>query len=61
MDLAGWTLSDEGIDVLWQVEFRGSMIPSKSELKRVASMFEWFAHPYCPFVMTETTKGESVE
>jgi hypothetical protein len=67
MDLAGGTLSYEGIDVLRRVEtaglkrYRGSMIPSKSEIKRMASMVEWFARPCCPFVLKETTKGESVE
>ena len=51
MDLAGGTLSYEGIDVLRRVEtqgqtrFRGSMIPSKSEIKRMAGMIEWTARP----------------
>jgi hypothetical protein len=67
MDLAGGTLSYEGIDVLRRVEtaglkrYRGSMIPSKSEIKRMASKVEWFTRPRCPFVLKETTKGESVE
>jgi hypothetical protein len=48
MDLAGGTLSYEGIDVIRRVEtsgvkrFRGSMIPSKSEIKRMAARVEWF-------------------
>ena len=48
MDLAGGSLSYEGIDILRRVEtsglkrFRGSMIPSKSEIKRMAGMVEWF-------------------
>jgi hypothetical protein len=67
MDLSGGTLSYEGIDVLRRVEtaglkwYRGSMIPSKSEIKRMASMVEWYARPHCPFTLKETTNGESVE
>ena len=67
MDLAGGTLSYEGIDVLRRVEtggvkrFRGSIIPSKSEIKRVASIVEYFAREHCPFQMKQTTKGESIE
>jgi hypothetical protein len=67
MDLPGGTLSYEGIDVLRRVETaglkrnRGSMIPSKSEIKRMASLVEWFARLRCPFALKETTKGESVE
>ena len=67
MDLAGGTLSYEGIDVLRRVEsrghqrFHGSMIPSKSEIKRMAGMVEWFARPLCPFALRQTSKGESVE
>ena len=67
MDLAGGTLSYEGIDVLRRVEtaglkrFRGSMIPSKSEIKRMAGMVEWFARSRCPFVFKQTSKGEPVE
>ena len=67
MDLAGGTLSYEGIDVLRRVEtaglkrFRGSMIPSKSEIKRMAGMVEWFARSRCPFVLRQTSKGEPVE
>jgi hypothetical protein len=54
MDLSGGTLSYEGIDVLRRVEtaglkwYRGSMIPSMSEIKRMASMVEWYARPHCP-------------
>ena len=46
MDLAGGTLSYKGIDVLRRVEtaglkrYHGSMIPSMSEIKRMASMDE---------------------
>jgi hypothetical protein len=67
MDLAGGTLSYAGIDVLRRVEtggvkrFRGSMIPSKSEIKRMASLVEWFARPRCPFAVKQTSKGEAVE
>ena len=67
MDLAGGTLSYKGIDVLRCVEtsglrrFRGSMIPSKSEIKRMAGMVEWFAASRCPFVLKEMLKGEAVE
>jgi hypothetical protein len=67
MDLAGGTLSYEGIDVLRRVEtgglkrFRGSMIPSKSEIKRMAGMVEWFARPFCPYELSQTSKGESVQ
>ena len=67
MDLAGGTLSYEGIDVLRRVEtqgqtrFRGSMIPSKSEIKRMAGMIEWTARPMWPFVIKQTSMGESVE
>lgn len=68
MDLAGGTLSYEGIDVLRRVEtgglkrYHGSMIPSKSEIKRMAGIVEWFARPMCPFELTQTTKGgESVQ
>ncbi|KAI2490253.1 hypothetical protein MHU86_24329 [Fragilaria crotonensis] len=61
------TLSYEGIDVLRRVEtgglkrFRGSMIPSKSEIKRMAGMVEWFARPFCPYELSQTSKGESVQ
>ncbi|KAI2490109.1 hypothetical protein MHU86_24480 [Fragilaria crotonensis] len=67
MDLAGGTLSYEGIDVLRRVEtcgvkrFRGSIIPSKSEIKRIASVVEWYACQFCPFTSNLTTKGESIE
>ena len=67
MDLAGGTLSYEGIDILRRVEtlgikhFRGSMIPSKSEIKRLAGTIEWFGASKCPFVLKETSKGEAVE
>ncbi len=67
MDVAGGTLSYKGIDVLRRVEtsglrqFRGSMIPSKSEIKRMAGMVEWFAASRCPFVLKETSKGEAVD
>ncbi|KAI2505217.1 hypothetical protein MHU86_9213 [Fragilaria crotonensis] len=67
MDLAGGTLSYEGIEVLRRVEtcgvkrFRGSMIPSKSELKRMAGVVEWFAREHCPFELQQTKKGESVQ
>ena len=68
MDIAGGTLSYEGIDILRQVEtlgikrFRGSMIPSKSEIKRtMAGTIEWFGASECPFVVKETSKGEAVE
>ena len=67
MDLAGGTLSYEGIDVIRRVEtrglkrFRGSIIPSKSEIKRMAGIVEWFASQLCPFQLKQTTKGESIE
>ena len=67
MDLAGGTLSYEGIDILRRVEtsglkrFRGSMIPSKSEIKRMAGKIEWFGASKCPFVLKATPKGEAVE
>lgn len=67
MDLAGGTLSYEGMDVLRRVEtcgikrFRGSMIPSKSELKRTAGVVEWFAMEHCPFRLQQTMVGESVQ
>ena len=67
MDLAGGTLSYESIDVLRRVKtgglkrFHGSMIPSKSEIKRMASMVEWYARPLCPFKLRQTSKGESVQ
>lgn len=67
MDLAGGTLSYEGIDVLRCVETngvkgcRGAIIPSKSELKRMASKIEWFAKEFCPFHLKQTTSGESVQ
>ncbi|KAI2497531.1 hypothetical protein MHU86_16985 [Fragilaria crotonensis] len=67
MDLAGGTLSYEGIDILRRVEtggvkrFRGSMIPSKSELKRMAGAVEWYAREQCPFQSQQTSTGESVE
>ncbi len=67
MDLAGGTLSYEGIDVLRCVEtcgvarFRGSIIPSNSELKRMAGVVECFAREYCPFLLQQTTTGECVE
>ena len=67
MDLAGGTLSYEGIDVLRRVEtrgikrFRGSIIPSKSEIKRMATTVEWYAKTYCPFSVKVTTKGEAIE
>ena len=67
MDLAGGTLSYEGIDILRQVEtcgvkrFRGSVIPSKSEIKRMAASVEWYAHKHCPFSVKITPKGEAIE
>ena len=67
MDLVGGTLSYEGIDILRRVEtcgvkrFRGSMIPSKSELKRMAGAIEWFGKEHCPFRSQQTTTGESIE
>lgn len=67
MDLAGGTLSYEGIDVLRRVEtcgvkrFRGSMIPSKSELKRMATVVEWYANEHCPFRSHQTAAGESIQ
>ena len=67
MDLAGGTLSYEGIDILRRVEtsglkrFCGSMIPSKSEIKRMAGKIEWFGASKCPFVLKATPKGEAVE
>ena len=67
MDLAGGSLFYEGIDVLRRVEtsglkrFRGSMIPSKSEIKRMAGMVEWFARPVCPYTLKLTSMGEAVE
>ena len=59
MDLAGGALSYEGIDVIGRVEtgglkrFRGSMIQSKSDIKRMAGMVEWFARPMCPFAIKQ--------
>ena len=67
MDLAGGTLSYEGIDVLRRVEtrgikrFRGSIIPSKSEIKRMAATVEWYAKKFCPFSVSITKKGEAIE
>jgi hypothetical protein len=67
MDLAGGTRIYEGIEVLRRVEtselkqFRGSMIPSESEIKRMSGMVEWFAASKCPFVSKVTSKGEAVE
>jgi hypothetical protein len=67
MDLAGGTLSYEGMDVLRRVEtcgvkrFRGSIIPSKSELKRTAGIVEWFAMEHCPFHLQQTMAGESIQ
>ena len=67
MDLAGGTLSYEGMDVLRRVEtcgvkrFRGSMIPSKSELKRMASVVEWYANEHCPFRSHQTEAGEAIQ
>ena len=67
MDLTGGTLSYEGIDVLRRVEtaglkrYRGSMIPSKSDIKRMASKVEWYGRARCPFAIKQTTQGESVE
>lgn len=67
MDLAGGTLSYEGIDVLRRVEtsgvkrFRGSIIPSKAEIKRTARVVEWFARQYCPFDLKETNMGEAIQ
>jgi hypothetical protein len=62
MDLAGGTLSYEGIDVIRRVatsgvmRFHGSMIPSKSTIKRMAGMVEWFAKGHCPFSDNQTSK-----
>ena len=67
MDLAGGTLSYEGIDVIRIVEigglkqFHGTMIPSKSEIKRMAGLVEWFARPLCPHTLKVTPMGEAVE
>jgi hypothetical protein len=67
MDLAGGTLSYEGIEVLRRVKtrglqgFRGSMIPSKSALKRMAGVAEWYAQDQCPSRLQQITKEESVQ
>jgi hypothetical protein len=66
MDLAGGTLSYEGIDVIRRVEtgcqkyYRGSMIPSKSEIKRMAGLVEWCARGHCPYTVSETDQGEVI-
>jgi hypothetical protein len=61
-------MSYEVIDILHCVEtcgvkhFRGSVIPSKSEIKRMAASVEWYAHKNCPFsIMKITPKGEAIE
>jgi hypothetical protein len=67
MDLAGGTLSYEGIEVLRKVEtkgkkcFRGSVIPSSTEIQRAARMVERFAHPLCPFELKRTELGEVIQ
>ena len=67
MDLAGGTLNYEGIEILRRVEtngvkgFRGSMIPSKSEVKRMAGVVEWYAQEQFPFRLQQTIKGESIQ
>jgi hypothetical protein len=67
MDLAGGTLSYEGIDVLRGVETcgvkgcQGTIIPSKSEIKRMVGIVEWYANKCCPFTLKPTAKGESIE
>jgi hypothetical protein len=67
MDIAGGTLSYEGIEVLRRVEtkggkhIRGSVIPSSSEIKRVARMVEHFAEPLCPFNLQPTPVGEMIQ
>jgi hypothetical protein len=68
MDHSGGTLSYEGIDVMRRVEtgglkrFHGTMIPSKSELKkRMAGLVEWFARTLCPYTLKVTPMGEAVE
>ena len=67
MDLVGGTLSYEGIDVLRRVEtrgvkcFRGSVIPSKSEIKRMGASIEWYTRKCCPFSVKITSKGEAIE
>ena len=67
MDLAGGTLSYEGIDIIQRVKtggikgFRGSMIPLKLEIKQMAGMVEWFARPICPYTVKLTSTGEAVQ
>jgi hypothetical protein len=67
MDLAGGTLLYEGIDVLRRVETsgvnrcQGSIIPSKMEIKKTATIGEWFARQYCPFDLKETNKDEAIQ
>jgi hypothetical protein len=68
MDLAGGTLSYEGIHVFRRVKtggikrFRGSMIPSKSEIKQMTGILvEWFARPFCLYTLKLTSMGEAVE
>ena len=68
MDLAGGTLSYEGIDEMRRVETgglkhfkEGSMIPSKSQIERMAGIVEWFARPLCPYTFKVTSMGEAVE
>jgi hypothetical protein len=67
MDIAGGTLSYEGIEVLRRVEtkggkhIRGSVIPSSSEIKHVARMVEHFAEPLCPFNLQPTPVGEMIQ
>jgi hypothetical protein len=67
MDLAGGTLSYEGIDVIRRVEtsglkwLYGCMIPSKTEIKRMAARVEWFGRGHCPFNLKRSVQGEAVE
>ena len=67
MDLAGGTLSYEGLELLRRVETSGKkfvkncVIPSSAELKRCAKKVEQFARELCPFSVTSNDEyGESI-
>ena len=65
MDLAGGTLSYEGVEVIRKVEsdgkkyFRG-IFPLTAELKRMAAKIKWFAKGKCPFILRKMSQGEAI-
>jgi hypothetical protein len=65
MDFAGGVLSYEAIEVLRKCEtngtkfYRGSVIPSSADLRRVAAAVERYGDQHCPFAVSSQEAGEA--